>query len=47
MNILILGPKCPGNAAECHDRGFCYNGVCFCTDGYAGVSCGELLLPPE
>ena len=38
-DFQILGPKCPGDTAECHDRGFCYNGVCFCTDGYAGESC--------
>ena len=34
-----IGPKCAGMVAECSDRGFCYNGVCGCTNGYQGHAC--------
>ena len=34
-----IGPKCAGLNAECSDRGFCYNGLCGCTNGYLGNAC--------
>ena len=33
------GTKCPGNVAECSDRGYCYHGYCQCRQGFSGLTC--------
>ena len=33
------GTKCPGQVAECSDRGYCYHGYCQCGEGFSGLMC--------
>lgn len=35
------GARCPGQVAECNDRGNCFYGLCECRDGYAGDTCRD------
>ena len=33
------GDKCIGNLAECNNRGTCFEGKCYCLDGYINDHC--------
>ena len=38
----ILEAGCPGDVAECSDRGICKFGVCQCYNGFSGEKCDLL-----
>ena len=36
---VIIGETCPGQTHECNDRGICFNGECYCYEGYDSDRC--------